>query len=124
MAYSLNQNQVLLWGKPLFGLPESRVDPSLSLAFWSRSHERLLGIRAAWPDRVLLVNYDSLCLEPQTHITSLLSFLNRAPTPRILGDLARLVRPPDSIGRFRKHNRDRFNPRDLDWVSSLGFPVE
>jgi hypothetical protein len=124
MAYSLNQNQVLLWGKPLFGLPEAGVDPGLSLVFWCRSHERLLAIRAAWPGRVLFVNYDSLCLEPETHIRSLLSFVDRAPTPTIVADLARLVRPPDSIGRFRSHNRDRFKARDLDLVTSLGFPVE
>ncbi|MCF7982825.1 MAG: sulfotransferase [Thiohalocapsa sp.] len=123
MAYSDNQKQARFWGPFFVGAAEMPITPRYSLKYWCRAHRRLLDLQRAWPDRILLLDYDALCREPGPHLAALLSFLGVVPEPRRIRALADLVRPPPSIGRYRAGGLDAFDPQDVEFVAEMGFAV-
>lgn len=123
MAYSANQNQLRLWGPRALG-ERFEDTPRGSLAFWRWAHERVFALAARFPGRVLVVDFDRLCEAPLPELERLLEFVGPVgpvPAPR---DLARLVDAPASRGRFRTAGAVEFDPEDVRFVASLGFPVD
>ena len=124
MAFSENQQQLYNWG-PFFGLklPASRSDvPALSLKYWIKSNKRALEIGEKLGDqKFLVVNFDRLCLSPNSEIQRILSFLNIAPGAETLPALSRIPQKPKSLGRYRAHDIGQFDPADLNELENLGF---
>lgn len=123
MAYSRNQNQLRLWGPCVLGIDPIPVDPKHALKYWCRVHKRLLGVFECFPGRVLMLNFDALCADPQQTLVRMLRFIEVEPSPKCIGDLTPLIRPPASIGRFRTHDSSLFDLEDVRFVANLGFPV-
>lgn len=123
MAYSDNQNQPRRWGPPLFGLPEGEITPARSLAYWHQANRRALQIGETMGGNFFTLSYDDLCATPEPTLEGLLGFLGIGAEPGLIGALAGLVRPPATIGRFRQHPGDDFDPQDIRFVSDLGFPT-
>lgn len=123
MAFSGNQNQLQLWGAALLGRPVA-VTPADSLAYWVAAHRRIQRIAQAHPGRVMLLNYDALCLDPEAHLPELLRFLGRTPDRATLDRLRPLIAPPESIGRHRTQDTSGFDPDDVAYVRELGFDAE
>ena len=123
MAYSLNQHQVQNWGPRFLGADTIAVTPRLSLRYWVAAHRRVLETGREMGGRFLLVNYDLLCADPPRELPRLLEFLGMEPTPERVAALAALVRPPESIGRFKAGPRDCFDADDVAFVESMGFDV-
>ena len=123
MAHSINQNQLRLWGTQFIGR-EYEISPYFSLRFWCTVHRRVLALGESMPERFLLLNYDRFCLHPQDGIGKLLDFLDVAPSAADVARLAHLVRAPSSIGRYKKHGLDLFDPADVAFVAHLGFDTQ
>ncbi len=124
MAFSHNQQQLYNWG-PIFGLdlPRTKFDePPASLKYWIKSNRRVLEIgRNLGDQKFLVVNFDRLCLTPESEIQKIVSFLNIAPGEGEMASLCRIPRQPQSLGRHRSHDISRFDPADLNELEDLGF---
>lgn len=123
MAHSGNKNQLEFWGNTFLGLNAVPIDTRHSLKYWCRVHRRVLDIASDMPGRFLLLNYDEFCEHPDRGMIELIAFLGERLEPTKLNGLLRLVSPPPSIGRFRKHSLSRFDDDDVAYVASLGFAV-
>ena len=122
MAHSANQNQLRLWGTHFIG-PGSEVSPYYSLKYWHAVHRRVLRLCEPMGARFLLLNYDRFCSDPEDGLRGLLEFLQLWIPVSEFDRLARLVRLPGSVGRFRDHGVDIFDPADVAFVARLGFDV-
>ena len=122
MAYSKNQNQLKFWG-PHFINEEFNITPYYSLKYWRIIHERVLHIGDSMKDNFLFLNYDDFCIKPEKGIKQLFEFLGMEPDS-VMSQLVSLVKPPDSIGRFKQHGTEIFAEEDINFVKSLGFDVD
>ena len=120
MAYSANQNQIAFWGGQFLG-PGVEVSPRTSLQYWHRVHRRVLDLCAPLGERFLLLNFDRLCADPGQGLRELVDFLGADVAKDKLERLVGLTRAPASIGRFKRHGLDCFDPDDVAFVAQLGF---
>jgi len=127
MAFSKNQLQLYSWGR-MFGvaLPaNSALEPRASLKYWIAANQRVLGVQERiGHHRVLVINFDRLCLQPEAEIRNLLRFLDIAVDPAAYERAVRMPRKPSSIGRYRSEDLGQFDAGDLAQVPRFGFSVE
>jgi hypothetical protein len=123
MAFSGNQNQLVLWGPRFLGREVERT-PADSLSYWCAAHRRTERVADDFPGRVMFLNYDAFCTDPMTHLPRLLRYVGVDPSASLVARLSRLVRAPSSIGRHRQADTSTFRKDDLSYVSRLGFEVE
>ena len=121
MAHSNNQNQLRLWGPHFLGEAFS-ITPYYSLKYWCIVHKRVLKIGESMGSRFLFLNYDTFCLQPENGIKQLCKFLE-LDTDSIGPQLTKLVAPPESIGRFKRHSTEIFADEDVAYTKLLGFDV-
>jgi hypothetical protein len=104
MAFSENQNQLVKHGDAVLGdALRKEKKPIRSIALWSRVNvaaadygERRLG------ERYLRVRFEDLCAEPAENVRRIYDFFG------LQGDAeaaATAVRPPDTLGRWRKRRK-------------------
>lgn len=118
MAFSNNQNQPRLWGSDYLGRPISEPPtPAEILAYFCEVHRRILELASRLHNhsRILIVEYEALCADPESEITRLLDFLELTPEVP-LEDLSGVVRQPTSIGRGLAFGLDPFEQEDLAYI--------
>ena len=121
MAYSANQAQVKLWSKALTGRAVDNVTPRESFHYWCAAHRRVLDLGSDMGADFLLLNFDKLCLSPDSEMRSLLAFLDISPGPKVCQSLIDMVRRPASIGRHKDMHRLDLDPSEIDLLERLGF---
>ncbi len=122
MAYSENQNQLLLWGNH-FLETEYTISPYYSLKYWCAVHKRVLNVCGSMGKQFYLLNYDDFCLDTKKAMMQLLSFLEIDSSDAQINSFCHLVNNPGSIGRFKAHDVKVFDPADILFVEKLGFDV-
>jgi len=122
MAHSTNQNQLKLWGPHFLGA-EYDLTPSHSLKFWCIVHRRIQEIGATMEGRFLMVNYDALCLSPESKIQEVTKFLKTDSSSSTISILTELVSPSPRTSRRENYDLGAFDPDDLAYVRSLGFQL-
>jgi hypothetical protein len=121
MAHSKNQNQLKYWG-PSFINESINITPYYALKYWCIVHRRILEIGKTMGTNFLFLNYDNVCLHPEEGINLLCNFLG-LKTNDLANQLVKLIQPPDTIGRFKKHGTRIFSKDDVSYVKHLGFDV-
>jgi len=120
MAFSANQNQLILWGPSVLGNSEA-PSPVRSLAYWCHTHRRIQRLLAANPRRMYWLDYDALCREPVREALRLAAFLECDLEPaRPVLDTVRPPAPPRHAGEDLRI----FPPDELAYVRSLGYVVD
>jgi len=122
MAYSDNQNQLRLWGPSVLA-GDCEVNPRNSLRYWCWVHQRMLEARDRLGSVFLLLNYDRFCVDPAPGLDALAAHIGVALTPAQRSSMLTLVKPPESIGRYRSHATDQFRAEDIALVRRLGYEV-
>ena len=122
MAFSKNQNQLAFWGERLLGRPVDVSDPSDSLSYWCRVHQRVARYADDLQGRFLSIDFDSFCVEPEKQMPELLDFVGVPSGGANLQDIA--IKPPASTGRFRDHDLSVFRDEDLLFVQETGFSID
>jgi hypothetical protein len=117
MAFSENQNQLNWHGEAVLTPDElRRRKPVRSLALWSRVNSRAADFgEQQLGDRYLRVRFEDLCAEPAVTIGRVYDFFG------LEGDVERSaaeVRPPDTLGRWRKRRG-----KLLDELQRVGEPA-
>lgn len=123
MAYSDNQNQLLLWGPVLLDRAVE-IGPRDSLAFWCAAHKRLDRLAVNHRDHILCIKYEDLCQDTDGVAKRVAEFLNLPVSQAKLIAIRKQCAPPASLGRFRDRPLDAFSPADVEYVASRGYPVE
>lgn len=118
MSLSKNQNQLRTWGEPLLNTA-APLTPHYSLKYWCHVHRNIIELKKTYPDRVLVVNYDHLCLGNDTELVKLINFTGIDPTTK--NHLSSIIVPPTSIGRHKTVDLHQFSTEDIEFVHSLGF---
>ena len=120
MAYSKNQNQPRFWNSS-HNQHHREVSPEESLHFWCRTHERLLELSKAYPGSIKLVRLEDICDYPDDTIPQMARHAGLSTSSADVAQLATLIQPPQSIGRFRNHDLSGFAPSDLRFVQQMGY---
>ncbi|MGJ4804181.1 sulfotransferase family protein [Luteimonas sp. SDU82] len=116
MASSSNQNQLRLWGPRVLG-EDGPATPGRSLAYWCRVHRRMQDLLARNPERMLWLDFDSLCRDPEDTVARLGRFLGYPPEDIVAALPA--LKPPAR----RESCVNDFDPSDLAYVASLGYVI-
>lgn len=123
MAHSTNQNQLKFWGKHFIG-PDYHISPFYSLKFWCVVHQRVLEIGNSIGADFFLLNYDDFTIHPEKGIRELLKFLGLDVTTTQINLLSKLIKIPESIGRFRQYGIKIFDESDVAFVKKMGFVID
>jgi hypothetical protein len=126
MAFSNNQQQLFNWGH-LFGveLPDDKSGiPSASFSYWVRANDSVVKIGEKLGDsRFLLINYDKLCDSPITEINRLTKFIGIPADNEFISMAGSLIRKPNTVQRYKKHDLSQFNCKELSALEKFGFVV-
>lgn len=123
MAHSSNQNQPRFWGPALIKEPiPDPVDPRYSLKYWCLVHQRLtaIALKPELSSRILFLDFDRLCRKPESSLSGLCEFVDVTITKSGIGQLAQLVNPPSSIGRWREQGLTCFDLEDINYAMAVG----
>lgn len=123
IAFSNNQNQLRFWGDLAIPDVRSDCDSARSLSYWCWVERRAQRLQKEYPDRVLWIPFESLCRNPEKVAADLAPFLGRNGF-EVAKQIERVFEPPSSIGRFRNFDKSFFRSEDIQFVKSLGFPVQ
>jgi hypothetical protein len=122
LAFSENQNQLRLWGSIFLGrMP--MVTPRESLAYWCAVHRRMRTMMHHYEGRIMQVEFDRFCIEPQSVCREIVAFVGREAPKVVIDKFAATVTVPDSVGQFRRESTANFEPGDVAYVAECGFPV-
>ena len=119
MAFSRNQQQLLIWGPTVFEDPGLELTPNASLRYWCLVHRRIAECQRKHPDRVLILSFDQFCTDPDPVARRLLEFAAIEPTSRLLERAKSGVKAPGSIGRHLKEDLSQFDAQDTEFVDSF-----
>ena len=126
MAFSANRQQLYNWA-PFFGveIPKSKTDePKAMLAYWVRANRQVFAIGERLGHRkFLVVNFDRLCMNPESEIQKIIAFLNIRPAAKDLDLAHQIPQPPKSMGRYKKYRIGQFDPADLDELTRWGYSI-
>lgn len=125
MAFSKNQRQLRAWGE-LFGIVNSADQlPAASLKFWARANHAVAKLgESLGENQYLQINFDLLCQQPGQVIDELIRFLNLDVDQSAYETALSLPKIPTSLGRYKTHDLNQFDPADFAVVKSFGFTVE
>ncbi len=124
MAFSSNQNQLINWGT-LYGVNQPKTTRDIPLAsfrYWVEANKRVLVLQEKiGKDKIYLLNFDKLCLNPEQEINNLINFLSIEVTTHQLQKAISIPKIPATKGRYMKHDLSGFNKSDLEFLKELGF---
>lgn len=120
MSVSSNQAQLQLWG-PSFLDREVSITPRDSLSFWCAAYRRIVKVQQTSPQRVLTIDIEKLCAEPEFACEKIAQFLGTSISGHVISNLELLIRRPGSFGRYRGVDIRQFDRRDIEYVSALGY---
>jgi hypothetical protein len=127
MAYSRNQNQLRQHGRKVLPQSDKRIPRAhASIMFWARLNlaaarygERFIGANR------LLLRYEDLCADPGATAMRLVEFLEcPVPEDRIRSAAIEIVRPADSLGRWKDREPGRIKAierRGEDALRAFGY---
>ena len=123
MAFGENQNQPRFWGGLVIA-DDDRLDESArSLKYWCWAERRMCELQRRLPERILRLRFEDFFDCPDMVARKLSSYLGDSKE-HIASLLGAVVAYPSSIGRFRRFGTNHFCREDLQFASSLGFPIE
>ncbi len=124
MAFSKNQQQLYNWGT-IFNvdLPENASqEPRASLDYWIKANENIFNLqKVLGSDKILIINFDNICSNPQEEVRKILSFLNYSCDEKTFNELINLPKTPSSTGRYKTKNLSDFTTKDIAILKKFGF---
>lgn len=109
MAFSANQQQLVLWGEYFLNRPIS-IGPKDSLDYWNAAHRKVLALQAQFPDRITTVSYDRLCEYQPNALQKIYDFAGIAIPVEQQETIKALIKPPSTLGRGTAQKNKQFDP--------------
>ncbi len=127
MAFSNNKQQLKNWGykyRIYLNGNESKDEIAYKqMEYWSRSTKDAINKGKNLGDRFLLVNHSIFCEQPVEQVKRLIQFLGLEVRKDRLGYLYEAPKKPPTLDRFKKHDLQIFDKRQIDFVEELGFSL-
>jgi Sulfotransferase family len=121
MSVSKNQNQLRKWG-PIFLNQDVAIEPRFSLSYWCAAHRRIVELSRTSPERVIMIDFDSLCEMPELNCGRIEAFLNAGLSEEHRTRFCNYLHKPNSSDKFCSEiDLKQFDPMDLEYVSQLGY---
>jgi len=120
MSLSRNQNQLENWG-PIFLDRDVEIDPRRSLSFWCAAHRRILTLQRSAPHRILIVDYDKLCSNPEGEYGAIVKFAGAELEPDALRRFREYLWRPDAESWRAEVDLAAFDAKDLVFVRDVGY---
>ncbi|NOR87089.1 MAG: hypothetical protein GQ527_05720 [Bacteroidales bacterium] len=124
MAFSDNQQQLYNWGE-MFGIkmPASKEKlPQASFSYWVAVNKNILALqKEIGAHKLHILNFDQLCIHPESEIQKLIKFIGIDITENQLQEAISLPVVPASKGRHKNYSISDFKPDDMEFLRSLGF---
>ena len=111
MAFSGNRQQASIWGDV-----DGEATPSNLLEHWCRSHERLLALKDAYPDRMMFILIERLHDYPEEMSIPLGRFLGVEDTKAVERGIRNTIKNPSS--RYRHLGAD-LTALDVDLIEKF-----
>jgi hypothetical protein len=121
MAVSTNQNQLQSWG-PIFLNREISVKPHQSLSYWCAAHRRVAEFMRIWPGRMIMIDLEALCTDPEQHCMRLAQFLLVQLADQSVAEFCRFLRPSYDQ-RPRGVSLKQFDLHDLTYIAQIGYEL-
>jgi hypothetical protein len=120
MAFSNNKSQLKYWGFK-YKLPAQLPfdTPKVAhwqLEFWIRSTQAMLKLKAAFPERVYILNRADLITRPKEVIAALLAFAELKAEASKRERLEQIPQPQASDGRYKREDLSIFTSEQIDFV--------
>ena len=119
MAHSSNQNQLKLWGPIFFNDFNLEISAHNSLKYWCLTHQRMLRLKEKYPHRVLLLEFESLCINPIAKIKEIEEFSESKMKKETLENLLSVITLPSSVNRYQKYSLDEYDKKDIEYVKDI-----
>jgi hypothetical protein len=120
MAFSRNQNQLENWG-PVFLSRNVALTPRWSLSYWCAAHRRVMELARTYPERVMMLDFEAFCRDPDAHLLLIAKFLAVPPSEAARAALSQFVRQPAPEPSFADRDLAQFAAADLAYVRELGY---
>ena len=123
MAYSMNQNQVKLWGF-LYDIESTgqSSNPKTSFRYWLRANQTALERgRKMLADRYIIMKYEDICERREKEITRLVRFLQLAISNETLDQITHIPVAQPSIGRYKNHDVSWVTDDDITSLKIMGY---
>lgn len=123
MAYSTNQIQVKFWG-PIYGVTPSdeNYDPISSFHFWVKTNQKAIDTgNKILMDRFFVLQYESLCTDPEKEIQRLIKFVQLSVSNEMLHKITKIPSPSSSIGRYKTHDTSWMTVDDIQSLHRFGY---
>lgn len=121
MAYSNNQNQIQFWnGNELTG---SQATPEKSLDWWCKVQYHIKDVRERHPDRIFILRFEDLLLNPRRAIEALLKFCEIKVSPDNLANLTGLVQSDRTTPRDYRQERLHIRRDQLEILRAFGYQI-
>lgn len=128
MAYSENNNQLRNWGF-FFGITPSEFElrknkNTLMLKYWiAANNYAIANANKYMGSNFLLIKFEDICFSPEKIINDLCDFLSISIAGEMRKDLCQIIKPPRTVGRYKKYDVSCFDESDVVEVKKLGFDV-
>jgi len=120
MAFSQNQNQLKFWGKHFLG-NNCETSPYYSLKFWLFIYTKILKLKQTMGDRLYILNFDELIQSPIESVKNLFDNMGFSYTESSISQATKIVKTPQSIGRYKNHSLKEFDKKDLETLNNLNL---
>lgn len=125
MAFSNNKQQLHNWA----WFFDINIDAMASieaaqLEYWIASERRLRTIMKTYKPRVYNLKFEAFAANPQKQLCDMIDTLGIRTDSEFVAQAVCNVKPPKSIGRWRKHDLCRFSVGQVDACRELGWPIE
>lgn len=122
MAFSRNMNQLRNWGATILQRPVTE-GPRDALSYWCAVERRVDLIRRLHPDRVHIVDFDTICRDPGQFVLGLGTLLGVTELPGPVTDIARAVQQPALLARTKVVDLSVFDATDIQTICDLGYSL-
>lgn len=83
MVGSKNQNQLMNWGGMFFDM-DIEISERNSLAFWVKTHQRIIRLQKTYPHRIKIMWYEDLVDDPYHSVADFNEFIELPVTSKLL----------------------------------------
>jgi hypothetical protein len=122
MAFGRNLNQLRNWAPMILHRPVTE-GPRDALSYWCAAERRIELIRRFHPDRVHIVEFDTICRDPERFVLGLATLLGVTELPERVTDIAGAVQQPALLPRTKAVDLSVFDAADLQTICDLGYSL-
>jgi len=125
MAFSNNKQQLQNWAW-FFDINIDAMGSieAAQLEYWIASERRLRTIMKAFGSRVYNLKFEAFAIAPQEQLSAMIDALGIKADSEYAAKAVCNVKPPKTMGRWRKHDLSQFSAGQLDACRELGWPIE